>query len=58
MKEILLTNWAGAPVAIWLIVLVMLAIVLITIAVLFVERIRVEWNGSKRQLIIESHRDR
>jgi hypothetical protein len=58
MKEILLTNWAGAPMAIWLIVAALLATVLVTIAVLFVGRIRVEWNGNKRQLIIESNRDK
>jgi hypothetical protein len=58
MKEILLTYWAGAPLAIWLIAVVVLAIVLIAIAILFVGRIRIEWNGNKRQLIVESHRDR
>jgi uncharacterized membrane protein YqiK len=57
MKDILLTYWAGAPMAIWLIAVVVLAFVLVVIAILFVGRIRVEWNGNKRHLIVESNRD-
>lgn len=57
MKDILLTHWAGAPMAIWLVAVVVLAIVLAAVVVLFVGRIRVEWNGKKRLLIVESNRD-
>lgn len=50
----LITTWAGAPLAIWLGGGLILSVFLLTIIILCVRKIRVEWKTRKRLLLIET----
>jgi len=52
--QFLITNWAGAPLVIWLGGALILSVCLLTITVLCVRKIRVEWKTRKRLLLIET----
>ena len=52
--QLLDTQWAGAPLIIWLTGGVILGILLLTLIILCVGRFHVEWKTKKRLIIIET----
>ena len=52
--EFLHAEWAGAPLVIWLAGTIIFAFLLLTLALVLVRRIHLQWKGSKRQFLVET----